>query len=60
MQQGDVVATHADVEDFWRLTGFRPRIGMEEGVARFVDWYRDYFSPAAAAAPQPELVGAMQ
>jgi len=60
MQQGDVLATHADVEDFWRLTGFRPRTSMEEGVARFVDWYRDYFSPAAVAAPHPELVGAMQ
>jgi UDP-glucuronate 4-epimerase len=51
MQKGDVIATHADVEEFWRLTGFRPRTGVEEGVGRFVEWYRAYFTvkPVAGA-----------
>src|SRR5207244_10920029 len=57
MQPGDVVATHADVEDFWRLTGFRPRTGIEEGVARFVEWYHAYFSSSAETS-QREVVGA--
>jgi UDP-glucuronate 4-epimerase len=62
LQKGDVVATHADIEDFWRLTGFRPRTSVEEGVARFVDWYREYFPAAIPGtmneAPEPEAVGA--
>jgi UDP-glucuronate 4-epimerase len=42
MQPGDVVATHADVEDLWRLTGYRPSTPIELGVGRFVAWYQDY------------------
>ena len=33
LQAGDVVATHADVEDLWRFTGFRPATPIEEGVS---------------------------
>ena len=43
MQPGDVLETHADVEDFWSLTGFRPSTSIETGVQRFVSWYQDYF-----------------
>jgi len=43
MQPGDVRETHADVEDFWRATGFRPATPLETGVALFARWYRDYF-----------------
>ena len=43
MQPGDVLETHADVEDFWSLTGFRPSTSIETGVHRFVSWYQDYF-----------------
>jgi UDP-glucuronate 4-epimerase len=42
MQPGDVLATYADVEDLAREVGFRPATGIEEGVARFAKWYRDY------------------
>lgn len=42
MQQGDVESTWADVHAFERITGFRPHTPLKEGVARFVDWYRDY------------------
>ena len=43
MQPGDVRATEADVEDLIRDTGFKPAIGVEEGISRFVDWYREYY-----------------
>jgi UDP-glucuronate 4-epimerase len=42
MQAGDVQATHADTTDLQRLTGFRPQTSVEEGVRRFVAWYREY------------------
>jgi UDP-glucuronate 4-epimerase len=42
MQAGDVLETFADVEDLARDIGFRPKTGIEEGVARFVAWYREY------------------
>jgi len=43
MQAGDVPATRADIADLERDFGYRPRTSVEEGVARFVDWYRDYY-----------------
>ena len=42
MQPGDVPATYADVDDLMRDTGFRPDTPIEEGVRRFVAWFRDY------------------
>ena len=43
MQPGDVQATMADVSNLEQAVGFRPRTTVEEGVARFVDWYRDFY-----------------
>ncbi|MFP4155137.1 MAG: NAD-dependent epimerase [Halothiobacillaceae bacterium] len=43
MQPGDVPDTFADVEDLQRDVGYRPATPVEEGVARFVDWYRTYY-----------------
>jgi UDP-glucuronate 4-epimerase len=42
MRPGDVPATHADVEDLARDIGFRPSTTIEDGIARFAKWYRDY------------------
>jgi len=42
MQPGDVPATYADIEDLTREVGFRPATKIEEGIARFAKWYRDY------------------
>ncbi len=42
MQPGDVVATHANVDDLMAETGFAPRTTLDEGVARFVEWYVGY------------------
>ena len=43
MQPGDVPATYADVEDLVADVGFRPETPIEEGVRRFVTWYRAYY-----------------
>jgi UDP-glucuronate 4-epimerase len=43
LQPGDVVATAADIADLARDVGFRPVTPIEEGVRRFVDWYRAYY-----------------
>ncbi|WJW74480.1 NAD-dependent epimerase [Thiohalobacter sp. IOR34] len=42
LQPGDVPDTYADVSDLVRDVGYKPATTVEEGVARFVDWYRDY------------------
>jgi UDP-glucuronate 4-epimerase len=42
-QPGDVLATHADVEDFWRAAGFRPATPLALGIEHFARWYREYF-----------------
>lgn len=42
MQPGDVPATWADVERLTRATGFAPGTSIEDGIARFVAWYRGY------------------
>jgi UDP-glucuronate 4-epimerase len=43
MQPGDVPATAADIEALARDTGFRPYTPVGEGVARFVEWYREFY-----------------
>ena len=42
MQPGDVPATYADVVDLMRDVDFKPATSIETGVAKFVDWYRQY------------------
>ncbi|MEA2489781.1 MAG: UDP-glucuronate 4-epimerase [Acidobacteriota bacterium] len=43
MQPGDVVSTMADVRELERAVGFRPQTPLATGIARFVEWYREYF-----------------
>ena len=43
MQAGDVLATEADTSALEAVTGFRPATPVEEGVKRFVDWYRGHY-----------------
>jgi UDP-glucuronate 4-epimerase len=42
MQPGDVPETCADIDDLMREVGFRPVTSIEDGVRKFVAWYRDY------------------
>lgn len=43
MQPGDVRATWADTADLQADTGWKPTTGIEDGVERFVAWYREYY-----------------
>ncbi|MFT3808547.1 MAG: NAD-dependent epimerase/dehydratase family protein [Micropepsaceae bacterium] len=42
MQPGDVSATHADASALERDHGFRPSTPLEQGLGRFVDWFRSW------------------
>ena len=42
MQVGDVRETFADISAIQRDHGFAPRTSIEQGIPRFVDWYREY------------------
>ena len=43
MQQGDAPETWADVSKAKALLGYNPKIGIEEGVSKFVKWYKEYY-----------------
>jgi UDP-glucuronate 4-epimerase len=43
MQLGDVPDTYADVKALTDDVGYTPETSVEEGVRRFVEWYRDYY-----------------
>lgn len=42
MQPGDVAETYACIDDLMGLTGYRPIVGIEEGIERFSWWYQNY------------------
>lgn len=42
MQAGDVYRTYADTEDLFSATGYKPQVGVREGVEKFVEWYKEY------------------
>ena len=43
MQPGDVYQTYADVSDLIRDFDFKPSTTIEEGLTKFVEWYRGYY-----------------
>ena len=43
MQDGDVYETYADIDELINDTGFRPITSIEEGLKKFVDWYKKYY-----------------
>lgn len=43
IQPGDVPATYADVDDLVRDVGFKPSTSVEEGIEKFVEWYKEYY-----------------
>lgn len=43
IQPGDVPATYADVDDLAEDVGFKPDTPIEEGIKRFVEWYKGYY-----------------
>ncbi len=44
LQPGDVPATYADIDDLARDVGFKPATPIEEGIPRFVKWYREFYN----------------
>lgn len=46
MQAGDVLQTYADVSDLTRDIGYRPTTSIEDGIPKFVAWYKEYYGRA--------------
>ncbi|MFA6422452.1 MAG: nucleotide sugar dehydrogenase [Candidatus Buchananbacteria bacterium] len=44
LQVGDVKETHADISKAKSLLDYKPQISIEEGVGRFIDWYKEYYN----------------
>ena len=46
MQQGDVKETYANIMKLEKITGYKPQINIEEGIKKFIDWYKKYYNVA--------------
>ena len=44
MQDGDVVATYANIDSLYEAVGFKPETPLKDGIQKFVDWYKSYHS----------------
>lgn len=44
MQPGDVYQTYADTQDLFAATGYKPQVGIKEGVAEFITWYKEFYN----------------
>jgi UDP-glucuronate 4-epimerase len=44
MQPGDVESTYADIEDSTRDFGYLPKVNIQQGLGKFVEWYRGYYA----------------
>lgn len=42
MQNGDVVATYADIDELTKAVGFSPSTPLKQGIEKFIVWYKDY------------------
>ena len=42
MQPGDVPKTWADTKSLEQITGYKPETKVEDGVKRFIDWFKKY------------------
>ncbi|MDL2223069.1 NAD-dependent epimerase [Bacteroidales bacterium OttesenSCG-928-M11] len=43
MQKGDVTQTYADTTRLEKEVGYKPQVQLEQGISRFVDWYKSYY-----------------
>lgn len=43
MQMGDVKQTFADIEDLEKAIGFKPSTSLDEGIGKFIEWYKEYY-----------------
>ena len=44
MQDGDVPETSSNIDLLESLTGFRPKVTLQQGISEFIDWYKGYYS----------------
>ncbi len=44
MQTGDVKSTYADIEPLFHLTSIRPKTSLEDGIEKFITWYRNFYT----------------
>ncbi|MDA7746235.1 NAD-dependent epimerase [Psychromonas sp.] len=44
MQAGDVYQTYADTQDLFDAVGYKPEVGVAEGVAKLVSWYKEFYN----------------
>lgn len=51
IQPGDLPETYADVDDLTRAVGFTPSTPFEEGIQKFVAWYREYYGQRSEIKP---------
>jgi UDP-glucuronate 4-epimerase len=51
MQPGDVPSTYADIDASRRDFGYEPKVAIDQGLPRFVAWYREFYGVAAEASP---------
>jgi len=43
IQPGDVAETYANIDDLYNAVGFKPETSIEEGIGKFIEWYRSYY-----------------
>lgn len=43
MQPGDVLTTFADIDHSRKMLGYEPKTSIEEGIAKFTNWYKEYY-----------------
>ena len=43
MQPGDIKETFANIDELSDLVGYKPRTSLEEGLKKFIYWYKDYY-----------------
>ncbi|WP_340146479.1 hypothetical protein [Halomonas sp. PA16-9] len=55
LQPGDVPDTYADSGELEKKVGYRPATSVFHGVAKFVEWYRSYYSPNKASSTISEI-----
>ncbi|MEE9351296.1 MAG: NAD-dependent epimerase [Thiotrichaceae bacterium] len=44
LQDGDVIATYADVDALIKDVGYKPGTDLDDGIKKFIDWYKEYYS----------------
>ena len=44
LQKGDIIKTHSDIKLLKKFSNYKPKIDIEEGVSKFIDWFIDYYN----------------